>query len=291
MGGSVTLRELSDFKGVELVRRILALVDRTRPLHVSLVGGDPLVRYREMEEVIPQIIARGTHVQLVTSAFRPLPASWSHRPKLNVVVSIDGLAPEHDVRRAPATYDRILQNIAGQSVTVHCTITGQMMRQDGYLEKFAAFWDANPDVKRIWFSMFTPQRGASHEEILTPDERRRAIEDLLRIRTLNRKVEMNERMIREFATPPDSPAHCAFALTTETVSADLTTPVTPCQLGGDPDCSQCGCIASIGLAVVRNYKIGGILPVQAILDTSTRVGRWISPRPAAPEPAFRILPD
>ena len=33
---------------------------------------------------------------------------------LSVVVSIDGLQAEHDVRRAPATYDRILKHIVGQ---------------------------------------------------------------------------------------------------------------------------------------------------------------------------------
>ena len=34
------------------------------------------------------------------------------RPRLEIVVSIDGLQPEHDVRRAPATYDRIVKHIA-----------------------------------------------------------------------------------------------------------------------------------------------------------------------------------
>ena len=33
-------------------------------------------------------------------------------PPLSVVVSIDGLQPEHDERRKPATYERILKNIA-----------------------------------------------------------------------------------------------------------------------------------------------------------------------------------
>ena len=54
-------------------------------------------------------------------------------PRITVVVSIDGLQPEHDVRRAPATYQRILKNIAGQKVTIHCTITGQMLKRPGYL--------------------------------------------------------------------------------------------------------------------------------------------------------------
>jgi hypothetical protein len=44
----VTLRGLADYKGDELVTRFMAMVDRLRPLHVSIVGGEPLVRYREL---------------------------------------------------------------------------------------------------------------------------------------------------------------------------------------------------------------------------------------------------
>src|SRR5438270_9529584 len=69
LGGATRLRELSDFKGRELVRRVLDLVDKHKPLHVSLVGGDPLVRYRELEEILPELDRRGVHTQVVTSAF------------------------------------------------------------------------------------------------------------------------------------------------------------------------------------------------------------------------------
>ena len=47
------------------------------------------------------------------------------------MVSIDGLQPEHDARRKPATYARILESIRGHQVTVHCTITSQMMKRPG----------------------------------------------------------------------------------------------------------------------------------------------------------------
>lgn len=104
---------------------VLALVRRYRPLHVSIVGGEPLVRYRELDELIPKLGAMNVEVQLVTSAVRTIPESWARIPCLHLVVSIDGLAPEHDRRRTPATYDRILENIRGHSIIVHCTITRQ----------------------------------------------------------------------------------------------------------------------------------------------------------------------
>src|ERR1035438_3093898 len=73
LGGATQLRELSDFKGDDLVTRVIALIDEHKPLHVSLVGGDPMVRYRELESLLPQIDARGVHAQVVTSAFRLIP--------------------------------------------------------------------------------------------------------------------------------------------------------------------------------------------------------------------------
>src|ERR1700722_11998077 len=117
LGGGATLRSLSDRKGQELIDGVLELTDRLQPLHLSIVGGDPLVRYRELEVLVPPLLARGIHVQIVTSAFRTMGSTWASLAHLHVVVSIDGLQPEHDVRRAPATYDRILKNIVGQRIT------------------------------------------------------------------------------------------------------------------------------------------------------------------------------
>ena len=141
LGGATQLRELSDFKGDDLVARVLAVIDELKPLHVSIVGGDPLVRYRELESLLPQIMSRGVHTQIVTSAFRVIPAEWARFKKLNVVISVDGLQPEHDARRKPATYERILKNIKGARVTIHCTITSQIAGRPGYLDEFLGFLD------------------------------------------------------------------------------------------------------------------------------------------------------
>ena len=163
LGGGVVLRSLNDRTGQELIDGVLALVDRLKPLHLN----------RELESMIPQLLSRGIHVQVVTSAFHPLAPAWARLPHLNVVVSTDGLQPEHDSRRAPATYDHIIKNIVGQTVTVHCTITGQMMKRPGYLKAFLDFWTARPEISKVWFSLFTPQIGDSLPEMLHPDERAR----------------------------------------------------------------------------------------------------------------------
>jgi len=94
---------------------------------------------------------------------------------------------------------------------------------------------------------------------------------------------MPEGLIRQFATPPASPQECVFALTTGVLSADLKTRVVPCQFGGNPDCSSCGCIASMGLAAVAAHKLAGIIPVGAIFKASVRIGRArAKPDAAAP---------
>ena len=288
LGGGATLRSLADRKGQELIDGVLALVDRIRPLHLSIVGGDPLVRYRELEAMVPLLLNRGIHVQVVTSAFRPLAASWADLPHMNVVVSIDGLQPEHDIRRAPATYDRILKNIAGQNVTIHCTITGQMMKRPGYLNDFLKFWTPLPETNKVWFSIFTPQIGAQSPEILTPHERQQAIADMLELRKRYPKLDMPEGMIRQFSTPPGSPKECVFALTTRTLSADLKTEITPCQFGGNPDCASCGCIASMGMAAIGEHKLGGLIRVGTIFDYSLRIGRARS-RQIAPRNPLQVL--
>jgi MoaA/NifB/PqqE/SkfB family radical SAM enzyme len=298
LGGATQLRQLSDFKGDELVAKVLAVIDERRPLHVSLVGGDPLVRYRELELLLPQIESRGVHTQVVTSAFRVIPRAWKQFKKLNVVVSVDGLQPEHDERRKPATYERILRNIAGTKVTIHCTITSQIVERPGYLDEFLGFWSGRPEIAKVWFSIFTPQIGATDAEILTFAQRAAVIADLRQLRVKYPVLDMPDSVINELATPPKKPDECIFARTTETISADLTTQITPCQFGGNPDCEQCGCIASMGLAAVGHHKVWGALTAGHIFIASDRFGKsWrrlqraLSPKPIIPgKPGpFKIL--
>jgi MoaA/NifB/PqqE/SkfB family radical SAM enzyme len=272
LGGEQILRQLSDFKGDELVQRLLAVVDEYQPLHVSLVGGDPLVRYRELEQILPALEQRGIHSQVVTSAFRRIPPEWARFEHLNVVVSIDGLQPEHDERRKPATYERIQKSIAGSQVTIHCTITGNIASRPGYLEEFLRYWTARPEIRRVWFSLFTPQRGAEGPERLTPRQRREVMEELLRLRVLFPKLDMPEAVIREIAKPYKKPSECIFARTTHIISADLKTKVTPCQFGGDPDCEQCGCIATLGLAAIGHHRVVGPLTAGHLMKASQVIG-------------------
>jgi len=266
------LRDLADYKGQALVDGVLDVVRKRRPLHLSIVGGEPLVRFRELEVLLPQLTAMGVHTQVVTSAVRPIPESWANMPKLQVCVSIDGLQPEHDVRRTPATYERILKHIKGQQVTVHCTITRQQARP-GYVTEFTEFWAPLADVKRIWFSLYTPQKGEVSEEMLRPEDRAQVVSEITELYAKYPKLhDMIPSVVRGYLRPPQNPDECIFAKTTACLSADLDKPITPCQYGGDPDCTQCGCMASVGLEALGAYRLGGVMPLKTIFNASLRVG-------------------
>jgi len=298
VGAGVTLRQLSDFRGDELVERVLELVRRHRPLHVSLVGGEPLVRRRELDRILPALAETGTHAMVVTSGVVPIPESWASIPRLRVAVSVDGLPEHHDVRRKPATYQRILKNIAGRRINVHWVITRQMMERPGYLEEYLAFWQARPEVDHIWVSLYTPQLGEQSAEMLTGEDRERLAQELPFLRKRYPKFLINAGIGRAFLRPPNSPQGCLFSRMSVNYSADLKTRVEPCVFGGTPDCSQCGCAISGALHWVRTLRAGP-LTIDDLVRGSMAIGgavtrtfadsqtppRWKTAEPAA-KPSF-----
>ena len=273
LGGEVALRTLADFNGSALVDGVLGAIRRYRPVHLSIVGGEPLVRYRELNVLLPKLDAMGIEVQLVTSAVRPIPVEWAGLSKVHIVVSIDGLAPEHDRRRSPATYDRILKHIAGQYLVVHCTITRQMLSRPGYFAEFAAFWSARPEIRAIWFSLFTPQQGSEPEERLSAGERAAVLQELAGLRGSFPKIYLPQEALEVYSQPPSSPNECLFAQSTACISADLQTRIGPCQFGGRPTCTECGCFAAAGLTAIGRHKLAGLVQISAIFDLSRKLGQ------------------
>ena len=145
-------------------------------------------------------------------------------------------------------------------------------------------------MKRIWFSMYTPQVGEVSNEIIPWREREETVAALLKIAEQYPIVDMPPGAIRNFLTPPKSPEKCTFARTTETISADLKSKVTPCQFGGNPDCSQCGCIASVALEAVSKHKVGGAVRAGTIMEGSIQIGRLVQVLRPSPQPKPDPLP-
>jgi MoaA/NifB/PqqE/SkfB family radical SAM enzyme len=267
----VNLRELSDLRGDSLVDGVLNLVDRHDPMQVTLVGGEPLMRERELSKLLPILSGRGVFTTVVSSGVIPIPNEWTALPRVTVAISVDGLPEHHDVRRKPATYERILRNIADRRVYIHWTVVRTHLEDPDYLDRYVSFWSARPEVHRIWMSVYTPQKGEQSPEMLTWTDRARLAEAMPALAREYPKFLVTAGMARALLRPPASPAECAFARVSANYTADLRTRVRPCVFGGNPDCSQCGCAISSALHWITNQQLGP-LRARHLLNASMGIG-------------------
>jgi MoaA/NifB/PqqE/SkfB family radical SAM enzyme len=276
LGDGKLLRELSDFRGDALVNGVLELVRKHQPMQVSLVGGEPLVRHRELSAILPELSSMGIFTLVVTSGVIPIPLEWMKLPRVRVTISVDGLPEHHDVRRKPATYERILRNIADRTVNIHWVITRPMLQRPEYLEEYVSFWNARPEVAQIWVSLYTPQNGEESPERLTLEDRETVARLLPPLGPPYPKFLMHRGLAESFLHPPRNPSDCLFAKMSANYSADLQTRVEPCVFGGVPNCAECGCIASTGIHWIRSVKIAGPLRVGHFVGGSVGVGSLVS---------------
>jgi hypothetical protein len=231
-----------------------------------------MIRHRELGLIIPELSKMRIHTMVVTSGVVAIPQDWMEIPRLRVAVSVDGLPEHHDERRKPATYERILKNIAGRSINVHWVITRPMLARNSYLEEYVAFWNARAEVDHIWVSLYSPQIGDESAERLMPEDRERVARELPQLGRLYPKLLLPEGMSKAFVSPPKNPTDCLFSKMSMNYSADLHTHVEPCVFGGTPDCSQCGCSISSALHWIRDVKVAGPVRVGHLVQASLSVG-------------------
>jgi hypothetical protein len=117
--------------------------------------------------------------------------------------------------------------------------------------------------------------GEVSDERLEPEDRERVVATLMHLRGTYPKLRMPHGLIAVLAEPPGSPRDCVFAQTTTCISADFSRQITPCQFGGKPDCSNCGCIASAALGAVGRHRLPGGVRVGTIFEQSLRIGRSV----------------
>ena len=103
-------------------------------------------------------------------------------------------------------------------------------------------------------------------------DRAAEIDRIAALRSLYPKVYAPGVVLDGYRHLPDSPSERIFAQTTSCVSVDLSTPVVPCQIGGRPECSECGCIAGAGLASIGKFKLAGLLKVSDVFRVSKKLG-------------------
>ena len=103
LGGGATLRSLQDFKGAGSCDRSTGTGGSASPI-ASVPCGRRSFSEIPRTRSADSSVAQARHSRATGNQARVPPstrAAWADMPNLNVVVSIDGLAPEHDVRRAP----------------------------------------------------------------------------------------------------------------------------------------------------------------------------------------------
>lgn len=261
-----SIRQTRELRGDDLVGGILRLVECHGPLHVSLIGGEPMIRHRELSRVLPVLSRRGIVSMVVTSGVLPIPREWMELPRVIVAVSVDGLATDHDLRRAPATYERILDHIANRKVSIHWTVLRSHIEEPGYMDAYLAFWSARPEVERILLSLYSPLVGEDSPERLTSDNRetiRGLVPDL---RSRYPKLLVAAGMAQAYASPPLRPEECYFSRMSVNYTADCRTRIGPCILGAGRDCNQCGCAISVALHWIAGRKIAGPLRIGHVME-------------------------
>ena len=85
-------------------------------------------------------------------------------------------------------------------------------------------------------------------------------------------------VLEGYRNPPRSPAECAFARPYYLPLGRPQNPRHPCQFGGSPVCAECGCVASAGMHTLAGFKLGGIIPLSTMLNSSIRLGGVPAPR-------------
>ena len=205
LAGGVKLTELNDRRGDELVEGVLDLVRKHKPKHVSLVGGEPMVRHRELSKILPALSKTGIFSLVVTSGIIPIPTEWMNLPRS--AWPFPSMASPNITTSAasPPPTNKSSANIDGREVNIHWVITRPMLERPGYLEEYVKFWSERPEVNRIWVSVYTPQIGEQSPEMLTPENRSALAAQLPPLAKLYKKLLFNEGLAKAFLKPPANP--------------------------------------------------------------------------------------
>ena len=76
---------------------------------------------------------------------------------------------------------------------------------------FTEFWAANPDVKRIWFSLYTPQMGEDSPSAFAGGSRAARRRDCALYEDEPKLHDMIPSVVRGYLHPPQNPDDCIFA--------------------------------------------------------------------------------
>ena len=214
------------------------------------VGGEPLLR--------PEIIELGRRYfkynTVTTNGSLPLP-DWKD---VSWYISVDGGRQTHDrMRNSPGLFDRIkytIEQSEGLKITIAYCITSENFSE---IAESLEDWQANPKVRNLVFSFFTPVRGLDDSLWLGWAEKDRIIDLLIEkkkqygdfivntVRALRLMKSDRSRLVTD---------NCPFAEKSFALGPDGVLKE-PCMLGPKADCDRCGCVVPFYLKSLTDRKL------------------------------------
>jgi len=212
-------------------------------LLVNLVGGEPYVRPELLEKLTPIMPANW----ITTSGTTPL----RHFPRTTHFVSIDGWDAEthNRIRKSKGLFERIVKNLTkaraegGFPAYGHMVLNSQNFWQ---VREVMEFWSRNELLDGFLFSLHTPIRGGGDDHLrMTEDQRFSAVAGLRRAKLFAGDYMLNTNRMLDLMHPDvarhQTPETCGTARLVASFDA-AGNRIEQCILGGQADCSQCGCV-------------------------------------------------
>ena len=282
LGGDVTLRAGPRLQGpgARSTASSRSSIEH-KPLHVSIVGGEPLVRYRELNDD-PAAARRARHLHAARHERRAADSDRVGAASAGCRSSSRSTACSPSTTSGARRRPTIASSSTSPGTRSRCTARsrGSRCSATATSRSSSQFWSANAGRRGRSGSACTRRRSARcRPSGCTPDDRERVVADLMALRPRYPKLQMPEGLIERLreaaASRPTSASSRRRRRASRPTSSDA---ITPCQFGGKPDCSNCGCIASAGLGADRAPPAARAASRSARSSSSSLEGRPSSVR-------------
>ncbi|VEN74928.1 conserved hypothetical protein [Candidatus Desulfarcum epimagneticum] len=235
------MEEGAFLEGLETLR------DRHNILSMGWCGGEPTYR-RELLE-------KGTGLFKFNTIYSNGTLPFPRLPNAIVCVSIDGPPEVHNYIRGAGAFEKSLENVRRAKLPLVIFLTTINRKNAPHLKEMVSILSRVPNA-RLGVLFFTPLKtyrpvkGYEHTAeqaeslALSPEERDRAIEDLLEMKKEYEGFIFNPARTLELMMSGSSEKCVALCnMPDRTLTLDLRLErKLPCVLGRDVDCGQCGCV-------------------------------------------------
>jgi len=201
-----------------------------------LTGGEPMLRQDVIKEAYKIF---NSNIQMVTNGTIPVPREPGYPP--NYFVSIDGNRKCHNKIRGLNIFDKIMKNVKGDKRVVFAPVLSRLNKDQVFniVEE-----TLKAEVRGVIFSFFTPGKKGS-ELVLKGMELDKVIDDIRKAKKDYGKIIMVSEKMLNILKNKSHVKNCylrkKWAITYDPEGKIKT----PCVLGEDVKCSECGCVVPI----------------------------------------------